>query len=114
MAGAIEKLKRYGFETRDPRAHTPHVEAGMWVKAGTQAERFWLKVKSVCGDGSLRCGVDNELLTLPWRLGDELVLGREHVLESANVTDRIEFETLALALGSPREAALAWHSSKVR
>ena len=38
---------------------------------------------------------------------------REHVLESADVRDRLTFHRLAAATGSKREAALLWRDMRV-
>ena len=107
MASALEHLRANTFETRDANTDTPPVSVGCFVKVGIRGERFWCKVQGVSGDGKLHAIVDNDLSRSAWRRGHNLVLQSEHVLESADVRDRLTFHRLAAATGSMREGALA-------
>ena len=82
------------------------------MKVGIRGERFWCKVESMSGDGKLHAIVDNELLRSAWRRGHNLVLQSEHVLESADVRDRLTFHRLAAVTGSMREGALLWRDMR--
>ena len=113
MTSRIESLKAALFETRDARAPKPRVRRGVFVKVGVRGERFWCRVESVGADGTLRAIVDNDLQKSSWPRGHKLVLQHEHVLETTDATDGLTFHSLVAALGSPREAAVVWHSSRV-
>ena len=52
--------------------------------------------------------VDNDLLRLGWRCGEEIVIRRENVLEVAEAEDKTVFFGLVSALGSEAEAAMVW------
>ena len=108
MASAVETCREHAFETREKMAAVPHVHTGMFVKVGVRGERFWCRVQHV-GVDTLRVVVNNDLLRSPWRCGHDLVVRHEHVLESADVSDQMDFQCLVSVLGSPRKAAVAWH-----
>ena len=112
MAEALDRLREHVFETRDPKAAKPHVRAGTFVKVGVRGERFWCRVSRVRADGVFVGVVDSDLRQSPWRRGDELVFQRSHVLETADVSDQLNFVTLWSALGSADGAALAWRRSR--
>ena len=64
-------------------------------------------------DGEVHAVIDNELLRSPWRRGHKLVLRLENLLEMADVSDRLTFQSLVAALGSQPAAAFAWQDLKV-
>ena len=101
------------FQTRDVSAPQPRLCTGMFVKAGIRDERFWLQVKSIGADGTVRAIVDSTLIRSAWHRGEKLMLQQEHVLETACKDDRVSFQSLVTALGSQREAALTWHERRV-
>ena len=112
MASALERVRANTFEVRDATAPPP-VGVGYFVKVGMRGERFWCKVDSMSGDGTLDATVDNELLRSPaWPRGHKLILQREHVLESASVAEMLSFQRLAAATGSMREGALLWRDMR--
>ena len=114
MTSALERVRANTFETRDASIDTPRVSVGCFVKVGIRGERFWCKVQGVSGDGKLHAIVDNNLLRSAWRPGHKLVLqSGEHVLESADVRDRLTFQRLVAATGSKRDAALLWRNLRV-
>ena len=100
------------FQMRDASAPSPQVRVGSLVKASLGGERFWLHVRSVDEDGSLRASVGNDLFSAALRCGDEVELHHSHVLETADDADYCEFQRLVAALGSQREAAIAWHLAR--
>ena len=112
MASALERVRANTFETRDASTDPPPVSVGCFVKVGIRGERFWCEVKSMSGDGRLNATVDNDLLRTDWRRGHTLALQREHVLESADVRDRLTFHRLAALTGSRRGAALVWRDMR--
>ena len=113
MLMVLESLRARMFETRDAAIPLPCVvREGMFVKCGLRGERFWCKVCNA-GTDVLRVIIDNELLHSSWERGHELVLQHEHVLEVADATDRLAFLSLVSALGSERDAALAWRDLRV-
>ena len=64
-------------------------------------------------DDLLSVTVDNDLLKSPLSCGDEITIQHEHVLEVADISDRLTFQTIAAALGSYREAALVWRDLRI-
>ena len=112
MASAAERLRQHTFEVRNKSVKQPVVYAGTLIKVGTQGERFWCKVKLVRWDGALLVTVDNDLIKLPWRPGDEIVVQREHVLETCDPTD-MTFAGLLAASRSVPEAAVRWREMRV-
>ena len=112
MASAAERLRQHTFEVRNKSVKQPVVYAGTLIKVGTQGERFWCKVKWVRWDGALVVTVDNDLIKLPWRPGDEIVVQREHVLETCDPTD-MTFAGLLAASRSVPEAAVRWREMRV-
>ena len=76
----------------------------MLIKVGVRAERFWAKVKRVRKDGALIAIVDNDLIKSPWKVGDEIVVLPEHVLETS--------DSLLSVLGSS-EAAMTWRALRL-
>ena len=87
MANAAERLRQRTFEVRDKSVKQPVVYAGTLIKVGTRGGRFWCRVKWVRWDGALVVTVDNDLIKLPWKCGDEIVVQQEHVLETCDPTD---------------------------
>ena len=110
---ALDRLRANTFEVRDASLTKPPAHAGSFVKAGIRGERFWCRVESVGADGMIRAVVDNDLMRSAWRRGHVLVLQDEHVLEVADVTDRLTFSSLVATFGSDRKAALAWRDARV-
>ena len=106
MAGT--PLGEHLFEQRTDGVE-PRVEVGLWVKVGRRSERFWCRVRSVRADGACAfvARVDNDLLRNPYRCGDELVLRACHVLETADLRDRMSFRSFAAVMG-PVGGAVAW------
>ena len=91
----LDRLRAHTFEARNATFPLPHVvRKDMFVKVGARGERFWCKVRSV-GDGTLRVIVERDLL---WPRGHELVIQHEHVLEVADATDGLTFQSLVVAL----------------
>jgi hypothetical protein len=105
---AVERLREHMFEVRDMRRPKPDVKVGTWAKVGSRNERFWCLVRRVCEDGSFVGVVDNHLVNSPWERGDEIVFQQSHVLEISEPGDALTFHSIAAALGSFSEAALAW------
>ena len=108
---AAERLSQYAFEVRDKNRKRPKVEPGVLIKVGVRGERFWCKVKRVRKDGALVAIVDNELLKSPWKVGDELIVLPEHVLETCDAHD-MTFASLLSVLGSS-EAAMLWREMRL-
>ena len=82
------------------------MEPGLLIKVGVRGERFWCKVQRVRKDSALVAIVDNELLKSKWKVGDEIIVLPEHVLETSDPND-MTFASLLSALGSS-EAAMLW------
>ena len=112
MAAALDRLRAHTFEERDASLPKLSVRKGAFVKVGVRRERFWCRVKHV-GVDTLHVIVDNALMHSPWQRGHELVVQHRHVLEVADVTDRLNFQALVVALGSKREAARLWRDVRV-
>ena len=112
MTSALDRLRAHTFEERDASLPKLSVCKGAFVKVGVRQERFWCVVQHVGAD-TLRVVVDNNLLHSPWQRGHELVVQHRHVLEMADVADRLNFQALVAALGSKREAALVWRGMRV-
>ena len=112
MANAAERLRQRTFEVRDKSVKQPVVYAGTLIKVGTRGGRFWCRVKWVRWDGALVVTVDNDLIKLPWKCGDEIVVQREHVLETCDPTD-LTFVGLLAASRSVPEAAMQWREVRV-
>jgi hypothetical protein len=108
---AAERLRQHTFEVRDKNRKRPKVEPGVLIKVGVRGERFWCKVRGVRKDGALVAMVDNELLKSPWKVGDEIVVLHEHVLETSDPND-MTFASLLSALGSS-EAAMLWREFRL-
>ena len=108
MKTSVSQLQARMFETRAAGTPLPRVQVGSFVKIGLRGERFWCRVVGVGLDDLLRVTVDNDLLKSPLSCGDEIKIQREHVLEAADISDRLTFQAIATALGSHREAALVW------
>ena len=108
---AAERLRQHTFEVRDRNRRRPKVEPGVLIKVGVRGERFWCKVQRVRKDGALVAIVDNELLKSPWRVGHELVVLPEHVLETSDPND-MTFASLLSVLGSS-EAAMLWREMRL-
>ena len=108
---AAERLRQHTFEVRDRNRKRPKVEPGVLIKVGVRGERFWCKVQRVRKDGALVAIVDNELFKLPWRVGHELVVLPEHVLETSDPND-MTFASLLSVLGSS-EAAMLWREMRL-
>jgi hypothetical protein len=87
------------------------VEQGVLIKVGVRGERFWCKVQRVRKDGALVAIVDNELLKSPWKVGHEIVVLPEHVLETSDPSD-MTFASLLSVLGSS-EAAMLWREMRL-
>ena len=83
----------------------------MLIKVGVRGERFWCKVNRVRKDGALVAIVDNDLLRSPWKVGDELAVHPEHVLETSDPND-MTFVSLLSALGSS-EASMLWREFRL-
>jgi len=94
----VARLCEHMFEQRPQSDALPSVRVGTFVKIGIRGERFWCCVKSTRGDGALLGVVDNDLLKSPWRRGEEIVLQRNHVLETAEPTDELTFRNLVTGL----------------
>jgi len=108
---AAERLRQHTFEVRDRNRKRPKVEPGVLIKVGVRGERFWCKVRGVRKDGALVAIVDNELFKSPWRVGHELVVLPEHVLETSDPND-MTFASLLSVLGSS-EAAMLWREMRL-
>jgi len=108
---AAERLRQHAFEVRDKNRKRPKVEPGVLIKVGVRGERFWCKVRGVRKDGALVAIVDNELLKSPWKVGDEIVVLPEHVLETSDPSD-MTFASLLSVLGSS-EAAMLWREMRL-
>jgi mitochondrial fission protein ELM1 len=107
----VERLRQHTFEVRDRNRRRPKVEPGVLIKVGVRGERFWCKAKRVRKDGALVAIVDNELIKSPWRVGHELVVLPEHVLETSDPND-MTFASLLSVLGSS-EAAMLWREMRL-
>ena len=68
-------------------------------------------VQRVRKDGALVAIVDNELLKSPWKVGHEIVVLPEHVLETSDPND-MTFASLLSVLGSS-EAAMLWREMRL-
>ena len=110
-SSATERLRQHTFEVRDKNRKRPNVEPGVWIKVGFRGERFWCKVKRVRKDGALVATVDNELLKSQWKVGDEIIVLLEHVLETSGPSD-MTFESLLSVLGLS-EAAMLWRELRL-
>jgi mitochondrial fission protein ELM1 len=108
---AAERLRQHTFEVRDRNRRRPKVEPGVLIKVGVRGERFWCKVKRVRKDGAIVAIVDNELFKSPWKVGHELVVLPEHVLETSDPND-MTFASLLSVLGSS-EAAMLWREMRL-
>ena len=108
---AAERLRQHTFEVRDRNRKRPKVEPGVLIKVGVRGERFWCKVQRVRKDGALVAIVDNELIKSPWKVGHELVVLPEHVLETSDPND-MTFASLLSALGSS-DAAMLWRAMRL-
>jgi hypothetical protein len=108
---AAQRLRQHTFEVRDRNRKRPKVEPGALIKVGVRGERFWCKVQRVRKDGALVAIVDNELLKSPWRVGHEIVVLPEHVLETSDPND-MTFASLLSVLGSS-EAAMLWREMRL-
>ena len=108
---AAERLRQHAFEVRDKNRKRPKVEPGVLIKVGVRGERFWCKVRGVRKDGALVAIVDNELLKSPWKVGDELVVLPEHVLETSDPND-MTFASLLSVMGVS-EAAMMWRELRL-
>ena len=108
---AAERLRQHTFEVRDRNRKRQKVEPGVLIKVGVRGERFWCKVQRVRKDGALVAIVDNELFKSPWRVGHELVVLPEHVLETSDPND-MTFASLLSVLGSS-EAAMLWREMRL-
>ena len=108
---AAERLRQHTFEVRDRNRKRSKVEPGVLIKVGVRGERFWCKVQRVRKDGALVAIVDNELLKSPWKVGHELVVLPEHVLETSDPND-MTFASLLSVLGSS-EAAMLWREMRL-
>ena len=108
---AAERLRQHTFEVRDKNRKRPKVEPGVLIKVGVRGERFWCKVKRARKDGAIVATVDNELLKSQWKVGDEIVVLPEHVLETSDPSD-MTFSSLLSALGSS-EAAKLWREIRL-
>ena len=102
------------FETRQTEARDPIVKRGTLIKVGCNGERFWCIVSQIEGDGRVGAVVDNELLRLPWHCGDPLHLKLENVLETSENVDSAHLSNLIGRFESISDAAMAWHSERVR
>lgn len=113
-ADTLARLREHAFETRDPKAAgpPPQVRVGTFVKVGVRGERFWCRVCHALVDGALVGVVDNDLVNSPWRVGDQIAFQRIHVLETAELRDKLQFWTLWAQLGNADRAALAWRGSR--
>lgn len=86
---------------------------GTWVKVEWLCrERFWCRVERVRPDGALVTSAENDLVRSPVRCGDEVVVWPKDVLETANDTDRVQFDLLCFLVGDPREAAMLWREMR--
>jgi hypothetical protein len=111
-SNAVERLRQHTFEVRDPSRTQPSVEAGMLIKVGVRGERFWCKVvNTVRKDGVLVALVDNDLLRSPWKVGDEIAVLRQHVLEVSDPCD-MKLTSLCSTL-RPSEAAVVWRELRL-
>jgi len=108
---AAGRLRQHTFEVRDKNRKRPKVEPGVLIKVGVRGERFWCKVRGVRKDGALVAIIDNELLKSPWKVGHEIVVLPEHVLETSDPND-MTFASLLSALGSS-EAAMLWREMRL-
>jgi hypothetical protein len=108
---AAERLRQHTFEVRDKNRRSPKAEPGVLIKVGVRGERFWCKVKRVRKDGAIVAIVDNELLKSPRKVGDEIVVLPEHVLETSDPND-MTFASLLSVLGSS-EAAMLWREMRL-
>jgi hypothetical protein len=108
---AVERLRQHTFEVRDKGGRRPKADPGPLIKVGIRGERFWCKVRRVRTDGALVAVVDNDLLRSPWKVGDEIVVLPEHVLEASDPSDT-SFASLLSALGSS-EAAMLWRELRL-
>jgi hypothetical protein len=68
-------------------------------------------VNRIREDGALVAIVDNDLLRSPWKVGDEIVVLHEHVLETSDPSD-MTFASLLSALRSS-EAAMMWRELRL-
>ena len=101
------------FETRCTGAKTPTVVAGTSIKVSCCGEAFWCLVRHVNNHGHLLVTVDNDLVSLPWSHGSVLVLNLDHVLETANEANLMQFTKILNSLESVSEAACAWREWRI-
>ena len=113
LDSAFERMRQHTFELRDKNVKQPAVLAGMQIKVGARGERFWCRVKWVRWDEALVVTVDNDLIRLPWKCGDEIVVQQDHVLEACDSTDMLTFAGLLAASGSASRAAVQWREMRV-
>ena len=109
---AAAALRALVFEERATGAVEPRVEQGMWVKVGLREERFWCKVLQKRLNGALLVTVENHLKLSSLRLGEQVVLQRCHVLETADLQEFLVFSQLTGVLGLQGGAGL-WRDSRV-
>ena len=64
-------------------------------------------------DGALVTSAANDLVHSSVRCGDEVVVWPKDVLETADDTDRVQFDLLCFLVGDPREAAMLWREMRV-
>lgn len=62
-------------------------------------------------DGALVAIVDNDLLRSPWKVGDEIVVLHEHVLETSDPSDMTVASLLSVLRSS--EAAMMWRELRL-
>jgi hypothetical protein len=109
----LRASQRLRFESRRDNmnmAMSAHcVSPGDWVKVGALGERFWFFVNTVHTDGILSASVDNDLVSCPWTVGDEVTFHERNVVEVASSTDRDQFEHVVVVSGSHVNGAKLWH-----
>ena len=93
------------------------VEQGAWVKVGIVTgigtERFWCKVMQIQPDGEcILATVDNDLVTLSLKCGDQLLFKPHHVLETVSLSERLACLTFVERMG-PRDGAIAWQKQRI-
>ena len=87
------------LEQRPDDAAQADVHVGTWVKVGLAGERFWCKVTGMPGGDELLVVVCNDLVKWPCRQGDNIVLQRNNVLETAELIDVSTFRGLVARHG---------------
>lgn len=111
-SSAVERLRQNTFELRDVTRRPPSMHVGTLIKVGVRGERFWCQIDRIRRDGSLVAIVDNDLLKSPWKCGDEVVVQRKHVIETADPND-LTFASLLAAHGSFTDACMAWKALRI-